>query len=281
MVYNEVIDVLRAIYFIAKKRLDPANEKEGINRYGSIPNLFDNPDDSEIKYLVDKSLIIQAWKRYRPNESDFMERREVDTTTSVASNKNFISVVGRQLIEKIIDNINQNNDKGEIDEDNTEDSYSSSENTDFEENIPLDEVQTVDIFLSRFLLSSESKQQEIINLKLALKALPKKITDYNEPKIKLLDFASIQFSLIAFQNDDQDELFNFYDRRNGRRLLKLRMKAKENNPEIEFLDLISKRLLFKAKQLFVQEQKNPSDPYNTSLGTNKNHFLKSDTVSEF
>ena len=43
-----------------------------------------------------------------------------------------------------------------------------------------------------------------------------------------MNFGVIQKSLIAFQNDDQDELFNFYDNRNKMRLLKLKKKAMEN-----------------------------------------------------
>ena len=42
-------------------------------------------------------------------------------------------------------------------------------------------------------------------------------------------------ALIAFQNNDIDELFNFYDTRNKLRLSKVSSKTKENFREIEYI----------------------------------------------
>ena len=39
--------------------------------------------------------------------------------------------------------------------------------------------------------------------------------------------------MIAFQNDDQDELFNYYDNRNKNRLRKIMKKATENDYSTE------------------------------------------------
>ncbi len=64
-------------------------------------------------------------------------------------------------------------------------------------------------------------------MKLALKSLPNKIEEHNIYRIDLINFNLIQKSLIAFQNDDQDELFNYYDNYNKQRLRKLMRKATE------------------------------------------------------
>lgn len=42
----------------------------------------------------------------------------------------------------------------------------------------------------------------------------------------MIDFNMIQKSLIAFQNDDQDEIFNYYDQRNKNRTGKLGNKGR-------------------------------------------------------
>ena len=44
-------------------------------------------------------------------------------------------------------------------------------------------------------------------------------------RCKLFNFDEVRKSLIAFQNDDQDELFKYYDNRNKSRLHKLNNKA--------------------------------------------------------
>ena len=86
MVYNEAIDVMRAIYYISKKHLSPGTDFQNGGRKNS--NLFDLQEEAEeIKYLVDKSLIIQAWKKYRPSDLEFDEKKEEVTSTSGISSK--------------------------------------------------------------------------------------------------------------------------------------------------------------------------------------------------
>jgi hypothetical protein len=49
--------------------------------------------------------------------------------------------------------------------------------------------------------------------------------------------------LIAFQNDDQDELFNHYDDRNKQRLRKLNINLTETDEQSVFLKDLSHKLL--------------------------------------
>lgn len=76
-----------------------------------------------------------------------------------------------------------------------------------------------------------------------MKALPKRINEHNIYRIDLMNFNAIQISLIAFQNDDQDELFQYYDSRNKKRLLKLKKKTIENGSEIETIKQIATTVL--------------------------------------
>jgi hypothetical protein len=55
-------------------------------------------------------------------------------------------------------------------------------------------------------------------LKLACRALPKKLALGNLYKIDLINFARIQKSLISFFNDDQDEMFTYFDNKLKQRL---------------------------------------------------------------
>ena len=80
--------------------------------------------------------------------------------------------------------------------------------------IPEEELQLVEDFLDKFVFVSEtSTANEQIDLNLALKALPVKVDEQNIYRIDLMNFNMVQRSLIAFQNNDQDELFEFYDNR--------------------------------------------------------------------
>lgn len=268
MVYNEAIDVMRAIYYISKKHLSPSSDFKNGGRRNS--NLFDGQDEpEEIKYLVDKNLIIQAWKKYRPSDLEFDEKKDEVTSTSGISNKNFVTVVGKHFVDKIIENINRNNDQADVDDVEESDTTSSFRSEDEQSNevddIPPAEIAIVNAFLNRFLLSSESGEKQEVNLRLALRSLPKKVNMYNEHKIALIDFATIQLSLIAFQNDDKDELFVFYDKRNMKRLFKLRAKAKESMNDIYSLKTLSQRLLLKGRQLLLDDDGKPVKPMKKSL----------------
>ena len=49
----------------------------------------------------------------------------------------------------------------------------------------------------------------------------------------MMNQSAIQLSIIAFQNDDKDELFNFYDKRGKKRIMKVRKEMEEINTSIQ------------------------------------------------
>lgn len=69
----------------------------------------------------------------------------------------------------------------------------------------------------------------MIDLNLALKALPEKVDIHNIYRIEMINFNLIQKALITYQNDDQDELFNYYDNRTKMRFKSIGQKAIEND----------------------------------------------------
>lgn len=290
VIFNEVIDVMKALHYIAStthpnKDGEPLDvtlgqPKAGVKRNTTQEMLRTGEGDEEedSRFLIDKELIIESWKRYRPDEN-FNDGKEEDNSTTILSNKNFVTVVGENFVDKIKNKIkNRNNADFEIEK--PEDEHDGNENaSEAISEVPEEELEIIDTFLCRFLLSSDSNQKGEVNLRLALNALPTRVNDYNFDKINLINFSVVQLSLIAFQNDDKDELFNFYDRRNMKRLYKLRAKSKENIEDIGYLQDISTRLIEKISSMFNLSKKDLDRGQND--GSRYNRFDKSDSASEF
>lgn len=278
VIYNEVIDVMKAIYYLVKKN---DKENKASKSQKNIPDYLFSLEQEEYesqKFLIDKEIIIKSWRKYRPDEQA-KEVRDEDGSTTVMSNKNFITVVGQAFVDKILTHIKKAKDNEEVEEnkstisDNDDNTHSGGRSE-----VPEEEIEIIDAFLSRFLLSSDSNQKGELNLKLALKALPKRISEHNVEKINLINFSVIQISLIAFQNDDKDELFNFYDKRNMKRLYKLRTKSKENLNDIDYLKNLSFRLFKKCCQAFKISEDEMMGK--TEYESKTNRFNKSDSASE-
>lgn len=86
----------------------------------------------------------------------------------------------------------------------------------------------VDEFLGKFIfLSVGTTSKNEVDINLLLKALPARIDEHNIYRVEMIGFAVIQKALIAFQNDDQDELFVHYDDRSKQRLRKLNIGSSE------------------------------------------------------
>ena len=240
--------------------------------------------------------IIEAWKKYRPKEPHANKHTE-DPSKGISVN-NFVSVLGEKFIKDLLEHIYKNKDYAMLD-DNISDISSDDADTiptkdDIE--VPKNELEIINNFLDKFLLSSESSQKNQIDLKLALKALPKRLGVKANDKLKkilkksalevrqyaidLLNFSVIQISLIEFQNDDKDELFNFYDKRSIKRLYKLRSKSKDNGEDINLLKEISKRLYTKLCTVF--EMKEQSKTESSQISEYKKHqYNKSESAFEY
>lgn len=85
-------------------------------------------------------------------------------------------------------------------------------------------VRQVDIFLSKFTIVSESSMNEHIDIMLMLKALPNKVTKHTIEQIEMFNFRIFQESLIAFQNVDLVNAFEYFDEKNRERIQNLKEK---------------------------------------------------------
>ncbi len=85
-------------------------------------------------------------------------------------------------------------------------------------------VRQVDLFLSKFTIVSESSMNEHIDIMLMLKALPNKATKHTIEQIEMFNFRVFQESLIAFQNVDLVNAFEYFDEKNRERIQNLKEK---------------------------------------------------------
>lgn len=69
-------------------------------------------------------------------------------------------------------------------------------------------------------------------------------------RVDMIGFGVIQKALIAFQNDDQDELFNYYDNRTKLRLRKLNVNLTTTDDQSIFLKDLSHKLLHVVNSAF-------------------------------
>lgn len=105
-----------------------------------------------------------------------------------------------------------------------------------------DEGSLVDQFISKFSILQQNQETQTIDLDLVVKGFPKVLTKHSIKKIYLLNFQRMQRILISFFNDDQDEMFNYYDNRMTRRLDQLRDSSTRNSTRLDWILEITKNL---------------------------------------
>eukprot|EP00347_Sterkiella_histriomuscorum_P019128 403342842 len=293
IIYNEIIDVMRTILYLYKKGLKDKRNRNRDHTQEFLEAYYKQEDEGDQGYTIDKLLIIEAWARYRPKQAQILDEKINDEKMKLkAQPRDLDKIFGEKFIQRIMQGVKQkfyqgkefdlnieelrkmykiqrqqrghNNDLDYV-KDNLKDDFDSMSIRD----IPREEMTLIETFLDKFIfiqIGSSSKTE--IDIKLALKSLPIKINMDNLQRIELLNFHTLQRSLIAFQNDDQDELFNHYDNRNKHRLRKLKNKANETDFQSQGIKDIANELLYLINRI-VQKgmSSNPNhDP--------KNHFIQ-------
>lgn len=185
---------------------------------------------------------MKIWKRFRIKgeqlSSDDEERLLPDIDTfdkdyKILGSKIFRKMIGKRIKKEIIKCMSQTKNEDDYQDMDTISQLKADTQRidDSDEELDIDErdVEIADLFLSRFLLTSDATGKGEIDLTHTLRALPKRINSVNFPRIEMMNMSGVQLSIIAFQNDDKDELFNFYDKRNKNRMQRLRVSLEENN----------------------------------------------------
>jgi hypothetical protein len=89
----------------------------------------------------------------------------------------------------------------------------------------------VDAFLTKFTIVSESSLNEHLDIMLMLKALPNRVSLLSLEQIEMFNFRVFQESLIAFQNVDLVNAFEYFDEKNRERVqnVKEKLVSQKNN----------------------------------------------------
>lgn len=123
--------------------------------------------------------------------------------------------------------------------------------------VPQDQIELADLFLTKFTIVSESSMQDHLDIMLMLKALPNKILLTTLESTEQFHFKIFQESLIAFQNRDLVNAFEYIDDKNRERMQNVKEKQiheRANLDEIkETLSLVKVNLL--RQEEFLQKKK--------------------------
>ena len=100
-------------------------------------------------------------------------------------------------------------------------------------NVTDEELTIANEFLEKFVLESESSIDGHIDLILVIKSLPDYINKNTYSRAELFKFRVFQNSLIAHQNADIVDAFEYFDERNKDRVYSIKEKLSKQKEELE------------------------------------------------
>ncbi|CAI2360713.1 unnamed protein product [Moneuplotes crassus] len=229
--------------------------------------------DPDSEFIIRKDLLINAWKKYRPLDihPGLLQQRPHDPTKILGNNlvTKILDCINIYSTQKKNQDREQNQDQQDnemVDMDepgaimspelnqnisnsasqlfrlNNFNKYKKKKEKEEKEDfgvIPENEIIFVESLLDRFIIPQDTSNQDQINIKLALKCLPLRAQKSTFDRIDLINFKSCQLALIAFQNDDQDEIFDYYSSKNKRALFALKKTSIQVQNEIKKIKEIS------------------------------------------
>ena len=107
------------------------------------------------------------------------------------------------------------------------------QNLDDNINVTDEELEIANEFLDKFILESESSIEGHIDMILVLKSIPDQITKNTLSRAELFKFKVFQSSLIAHQNADIVDAFEYFDQRNKDRVYSIKDKLLDQKKELE------------------------------------------------
>lgn len=241
VLFNEMLDVLRGIKHIKIGHHMEEERRRRKKKKDAKPITFAEIEES-IDFYIDRESLKKAWMMYRPSS-------KVGTPAEGDDNQMFTNVIRKlknkpdkdseppdQYRKAILKMIRRKNSEEYFEEEEEED--------EFESKIPFEEVQLIEFFLNKLVFTSENANStSIIDIKLALRSLPEKVTEENVYRVELLGFKTIQDSLVGYQNDEQDELFMYYDRRQKSRFNDFERKINDCKYQSELLRSVAEGLM--------------------------------------
>lgn len=105
-----------------------------------------------------------------------------------------------------------------------------------------EEAMELESFIAKFTILKQNQESNTIDLALVVKGFPKVINRHSIKKVELLNFQRMQRVLISFFNDDQDEMFAYFDTRMTSRLDQLKNNTAGNSQKLETIVDSTKKL---------------------------------------
>lgn len=132
------------------------------------------------------------------------------------------------------------------------------------------DVQIVDDFLTKFTIVSESSMNEHLDIMLMLKALPNKILESSLDQTEMFNFRIFQESLIAYQNLDIVNAFEYFDDKNRERVQNVKdklMNQRTNLNDVKDILELVKLKIERNEQYFLNQKNGASN----SVAPNRNN----------
>ena len=140
-----------------------------------------------------------------------------------------------------------------------------------------EELKIVESIIQKFLIGSESSFLVDVNILLILKALPKKVHNLNLAQTNLFTFSILQNSMIAFQNQDQVNAFEFFDEFNRNRVQNIRtciLQQKDNlNLVLNIMNEVKEMVQENEEKLIdCEEMAQKADMKNEENSKKREHY---------
>jgi len=149
---------------------------------------------------MDKALIIEAWTKYRPSSKEGSPREGGFSP----KRRDIQEIYGEGFMSKLMQGIKQKKYRGKDQKISDDDKLKQhltnllvggkatvqyDDESDYGGKIPEAELHLIEDFLDKFIFVTDSStSKDLIDLNLALKALPLKVEDHNIYRIDLINF---------------------------------------------------------------------------------------------
>lgn len=200
-----------------------------------ILELVENDEEYEFDFKIfsiNKSEIIKRWKELRKLEKAEEEKEKLGSLSPESQKKALKALKAQKKTEMMMDRVNDelNPEEDEEEEESSDDDIMLLSDLEDDKTYK-EELKIVESIIQKFLIGSESSFLVDVNILLILKALPKKVHNLNVAQMNLFTFSILQNSMIAFQNQDQVNAFEFFDEFNRNRVQNIRtciLQQKDN-----------------------------------------------------
>ncbi len=101
VIFNEIIDVMRTMLYLYKRVSSDKKKRKKDITTDYLESYFNQEEEEDVGYTLDKSLIIEAWQRYRPKSLPTSPDKIKDKEMLKQQPKDLELIFGDAFIQKI------------------------------------------------------------------------------------------------------------------------------------------------------------------------------------